>query len=58
MPKQMEIEFFRYLQKIGETLAHLLSIKQSKFQSHKIKLYAILIVKYLIPMKYALKMVF
>ena len=45
MPKQIEIEFFVYLQKIGETLAHLLSIKQSKFQLHKIKLHAIVIVK-------------
>ena len=55
MPKQIEIEFFRYLQKIGETLAHLLSIKQSKFQLHKIKLHAIVIVKWLIPMEIRLE---
>ena len=55
MPKQIEIEFFRYLQKIGETLAHLLSIKQNKFQLHKIKLHAIVIVKWLIPMEIRLE---
>ncbi len=55
MPKQIEIEFFRYLQKIGETLAHLLSIKQSKFQLHKITLYAIVIVKWFNPMEIRLE---
>ena len=43
--KGIEIEFFRWLQKIGKTHAHFLSIQQSKFQLHKIKLHAIVIVK-------------
>ena len=34
-PIQIEIECFRWLQKIGESLAVFLSIKQSKFQWHK-----------------------
>ena len=34
-PKRIEIECFRWLQKIGESLAVFLSIKQSKLQWHK-----------------------
>ena len=51
----MEIEFFKLLQKISETLAHFLSIQQSKFQLHKIKLHALVIVKWLISKEISLE---